>query len=37
MVLEGDIVTQAFDAIGWSWGGRWNTLKDYMHFSRYGN
>jgi hypothetical protein len=26
-------VVQAFAAIGWSWGGHWQTLKDYMHFS----
>ncbi|MGB8362324.1 MAG: M15 family metallopeptidase [Acidimicrobiia bacterium] len=34
MIFEGDLVTQAFDDIGWGWGGRWNTLKDWMHFSR---
>lgn len=34
MILEGDVVVQAFDAIGWGWGGRWNSLKDYMHFSQ---
>jgi hypothetical protein len=37
MVLEGDAVTRAFDAIGWGWGGRWSSLKDWMHFSRDGN
>jgi hypothetical protein len=37
MVLEGDAITQAFDAIGWGWGGRWSSLKDWMHFSRDGN
>jgi hypothetical protein len=37
MVHEGDVVTQAFDAIGWGWGGRWSSLKDWMHFSLYGN
>ena len=37
MILEGDAVTQAFDAIGWGWGGRWNSLKDWMHFSRSGH
>jgi hypothetical protein len=37
MIIEGDVVTQAFDAIGWGWGGRWNSLKDYMHFSQNGH
>ena len=26
-------VVQAFEKIGWSWGGYWSTKKDYMHFS----
>lgn len=29
-------VRSAFSGVGWSWGGRWITLKDYMHFSRNG-
>ncbi len=33
LIREGDIVVQSFDAIGWYWGGRWRTLKDYQHFS----
>lgn len=33
MVQPGDVVTQAFAAIGWSWGGDWRSLKDWMHFS----
>lgn len=36
MIHEGDEVTQAFDAIGWGWGGRWSSLKDYQHFSLRG-
>jgi hypothetical protein len=32
MLVEGDAVVSAFDARGWTWGGRWNTLKDYQHF-----
>lgn len=36
MIFEGDAVTQAFDAIGWGWGGRWSSLKDWMHFSQSG-
>ena len=27
---------RAFDAIGWEWGGSWQSLKDYMHFSATG-
>jgi hypothetical protein len=37
MVGEGDAVTRAFDAIGWGWGGRWSSLKDWMHFSQSGH
>lgn len=33
-IREGDVVTRAFDAIGWRWGGRWNSLVDYQHFDR---
>jgi len=33
MIIEGDEVVAAFDDIGWGWGGRWKTLKDWMHFS----
>jgi len=36
MILAGDVVTEAFAAIGWGWGGEWHTLKDWMHFSRSG-
>lgn len=36
MIVEGDVVTRAFDDIGWGWGGRWNSLDDWMHFSRNG-
>lgn len=36
MIFEGDAVVDAFDAIGWGWGGRWNSLKDWMHFSQSG-
>ena len=37
MIFEGDAVTDAFDAIGWGWGGRWSSLKDWMHFSQSGH
>ncbi len=36
MIYAGDVVTDAFADIGWAWGGNWNTLKDYMHFSATG-
>ncbi len=36
MILPGDQVVEAFAAMGWEWGGEWNTLKDYMHFSSNG-
>jgi poly-gamma-glutamate synthesis protein (capsule biosynthesis protein) len=26
-------VTDAFDAIGWEWGGDWTTTKDFHHFA----
>ena len=28
-------VTDAFDAIGWTWGGDWQEVKDYHHFQKY--
>lgn len=36
MILAGDPVVRAFAAIGWEWGGDWNSLKDYQHFSHNG-
>jgi hypothetical protein len=33
MILPDGVVVRAFAAIGWSWGGEWQTLKDYQHFS----
>ena len=33
MAYEGGDLVRAFDAIGWGWGGRWATVKDYQHFS----
>ncbi len=35
MIHEGDVVTEAFAAIGWSWGGAWGE-PDLMHFSATG-
>ncbi len=34
-VADGPAV-RAFEAIGWSWGGRWRSSKDWMHFSLSG-
>jgi D-alanyl-D-alanine carboxypeptidase len=34
MILAGDPVIAAFAAIGWEWGGAWNSPTDTMHFSR---
>lgn len=36
MIYDGDVVTEAFADMGWEWGGNWNTLKDWMHFSHNG-
>ena len=37
MIQPGDVVTRAFADIGWGWGGEWNTLKDWQHFSSNGH
>ncbi len=36
MIVAGDVVTTAFADIGWAWGGNWNSLKDWQHFSANG-
>lgn len=36
MILDGDVVVRAFEAIGWTWGGRWSDPVDTMHFSATG-
>jgi hypothetical protein len=36
MAFEGGVLVRAFDAIGWGWGGRWTSVKDYQHFSASG-
>ncbi len=33
MIVDDDAVVAAFDAVGWGWGGRWRSLKDYQHFA----
>ena len=36
MIRDGGVVTEAFDDIGWTWGGSWHSTTDYMHFSATG-
>ncbi len=36
MAFEGGALVRAFDVIGWGWGGRWSSVKDYQHFSASG-
>lgn len=36
MITPGDVVTEAFAAIGWGWGGGWASGSDPMHFSADG-
>jgi hypothetical protein len=36
MLLDGDVAVRAFEAIGWTWGGRWDDPLDTMHFSATG-
>lgn len=36
LVRDGDLVVQAFAAIGWKWGGKWTRSQDYQHFSATG-
>jgi hypothetical protein len=36
MLVEGSPVVGAFDRLGWGWGGRWQSSKDYQHFSTNG-
>jgi hypothetical protein len=31
-ILDGDVVVEAFTAIGWQWGGHWSSPTDYQHF-----
>jgi hypothetical protein len=35
MAYEGGALVDAFDAVGWQWGGRWSD-PDYQHFSSTG-
>jgi hypothetical protein len=36
MIKPGDVVVSAFSGIGWGWGGNFNSIKDYQHFSATG-
>lgn len=36
MAAEGAVLVRAFDGVGWGWGGRWSSVKDYQHFSASG-
>ena len=36
VAYESGALVRAFDRIGWGWGGRWTSVKDYQHFSANG-
>lgn len=36
MIRHGGAAWNAFNTIGWTWGGDWTSPKDYMHFSANG-
>ncbi|MFP5322045.1 MAG: DUF4214 domain-containing protein [Acidimicrobiia bacterium] len=36
MLVEGGGVVDAVDRLGWGWGGRWSSSKDFQHLSRNG-
>jgi len=36
MAVEDGALVRAFDAVGWGWGGRWSSVKDFQHFSASG-
>ncbi|MGH3932128.1 MAG: M15 family metallopeptidase [Pseudonocardiaceae bacterium] len=37
MVFDGGPAVSAFEAAGWTWGGRWSKPIDWMHFSATGS
>lgn len=37
LITARSAITKAFEAKGWSWGGNWNSSKDYQHFSADGH
>ena len=34
VLKPGSRAVREFEARGWKWGGRWNSLKDYQHFEK---
>jgi D-alanyl-D-alanine carboxypeptidase len=36
MATRSTVLVRAFDSVGWHWGGRWTSSKDYQHFSTTG-
>ncbi|MES0056574.1 M15 family metallopeptidase [Mesorhizobium sp. M0078] len=36
IILPGGEVTTSFGDVGWTWGGTWDSKKDYQHFSQSG-
>ncbi len=36
MIKVDGIVVKTFKKYGWTWGGEWNSIKDYQHFSKDG-
>ena len=36
VIAEGGPVLRAFARIGWGWGGRWSSVRDYQHLSASG-
>jgi hypothetical protein len=36
VIHVGDAVVDAFDSVGWGWGGAWSDPTDYQHFSATG-
>jgi hypothetical protein len=36
MATRTSVLVRAFDEAGWFWGGRWQSSKDYQHFSTSG-
>ena len=37
MAVSGGSLVDAFAAVGWGWGGNWDSPTDYQHFSRSGH
>ena len=36
-IIKADsVVVKSFKKYGWKWGGEWNSIKDYQHFSKDG-